>query len=332
MSYVPVVDISRYQGTMLFPVAVSKGVRGWIVRATHGRTVDLRLQEYVDGLRAAGVPDTDVGFYTFVNPSRCDAVSAGRSFVDAVLHARGNVDTFYMLDVENYTDPSNLGSLPILQGDAFIEYLEVLVETIQSLAPQARIVLYSNAAYWDVWLGENHSLSRFDIIVPRYLNYKPGAPTPPVDPGLWDEWAFGQNKRPQVPAGWVGWDGWQFSAGYNRMGHVYGASSMDLDLNIVDSDAWSEWTKPAPVWGNPDVVFVEDDMAQLAPELHRFRGFKNVFLFANNTYTHLTNDSTARLRAAGVVDVVLDAHPQGLKSALAKAGLQWADLIVQEGE
>lgn len=328
---VPVVDISRYQGMFLFDRAVAKGIQGWIVRATHGRTVDARLGEYVAGLRAAGVDDTQVGFYTFVNPSRCDAVTAATAFVQAVLDVRGNVDTFLMLDVEDYTSPTNLGSLPVLKGAAFVQYLVTFVDTLRALAPDARIVFYSNAAYWNAWLGE-HPFGGYPIVVPRYIKYSESAPKPPSDPGLWESWCMSQPKRPQVPVGWSDWDGWQFSAGYNGMGSVFGATSKDLDLNIVVPETWVWLTTPAPKFVNPDVVFVEDDMAQLAPELVRFKGYKNVFLFANNTYTHLTSVQTERLRAAGVPDVVLDAHAQGLKSAVSKAGLMWADLVVQEGE
>lgn len=327
--YVSVVDISRYQGTYNFKLGVEHGVQGWILRATHARTIDLRLNEYVQGLRAAGVPDSQVGFYTFVNPSRCDATTAARVFVDAVREARGDTDTFLMLDVENYTDKSNLGSLPILKGEDFADYLQELADAIHEYAPTARVVIYSNAAYWNTWVGRVHVLGGYDIIVPRYIHYSEYAPKPPKDPKGWAGWCMSQPKRPQVPYGFGGWRGWQFSAGFNGAGAFYGAQSKDLDLNIVDPVAWARWTAPTPEYVNPAVVFLEDDMAQLAPELVRFRGYKNVFLFADNTFTHLTEESTARYRAAGIPDVVLDAHPQGLKSALSKAGLQWADLVVE---
>lgn len=329
MDYVPVVDISRYQGTFMFDRAVAHGVQGFIVRATHGRTVDQRLGEYVQGLRDVGVADSHVGFYTFVNPSRCDPTTAAEVFVDAVRAVRGDVDTFLMLDVEDYTSPSNLGPLPILKGDEFVDYLWEMVRTIERVAPGARIVFYSNGAYWNHWVVSSE-FADYPIIVPRYINYRASAPKPPVDASLWDEWAFSQPKRPVWPNGWDDWDGWQFSAGFNSMGAALGAQSKDLDLNIVRGDAWSKWTTPVPKRVNPPAVFVEDDdMASLAPELVRFEGYKNVFLFANNTFTHLTDESTARLREAGVPDVVLDAHPQGVKSALVKAGLVWADLVVE---
>jgi hypothetical protein len=64
---------------------------------------------------------------------------------------------------------------------------------------------------------------------------------------MWGDWAFNVRKNvngPKTPSG-VEWSGWQFSAGFNGQGPVYGAESPDLDLNIIRAEKWNEWTSSA---------------------------------------------------------------------------------------
>ncbi|HRE02831.1 MAG TPA: hypothetical protein PLV68_16135, partial [Ilumatobacteraceae bacterium] len=80
-----------------------------------------------------------------------------------------------------------------------------------------------------------------DLICARYPWYSTtaaAANVPPVNAADWGDWLLARTtKRPQVPDGWDDWDGWQFSAGYNGRGPTYGATSADLDLNIVRPEA-----------------------------------------------------------------------------------------------
>jgi len=68
-----------------------------------------------------------------------------------------------------------------------------------------------------------------------------------IDPAGWEAWAWKHGSTgPKSPMG-APWAGWQFSAGYNRQGGRYGTQGTDLDLNIVDLDAWRRWTNQAVV-------------------------------------------------------------------------------------
>ena len=66
----------------------------------------------------------------------------------------------------------------------------------------------------------------------------------------------------------------------------------------------------------------EDEMP---PVRVRFQGFKNVFLFTSGGYTHLTEVLSPYFERFPLV--VSDAHPQGLKCALAQSGLEHTDLV-----
>lgn len=242
MSYVPVVDISKHQGHVDFRLMRSRNVAGVIIRAAHATVVDTRLNEYTRDALAAGYTTRDLGFYTFVNPSRATAVAHAITIRDAVAVALGTADTFFMLDVEDY-ETNDLGKLPALRGPAFAAWLRTLVVALEGYGiPRRRIVFYSNAAYWNPHVGDS-SFGEHGIIVARY----PTTTTPPADASQWASWVlgkFGTTRPPGVPRGWATWDGWQFSAGGNRAGVIYGASSGDLDLNIVRADAWTAWTSP----------------------------------------------------------------------------------------
>jgi len=78
---------------------------------------------------------------------------------------------------------------------------------------------------------------------------------------------------------------------------------------------------PIPPY-NPD----PDDEDEMAVQLRvRFEGYKNVFLYEYNTFTHLTGRSDGKYQ--NVPLEVWDAHPQGMKGAIAKAGLEMEDMI-----
>lgn len=323
---IPVVDVSRYQGKIRWRTMIDAGVKGFILRATHALAKDVRLDEYVSGLRAEGFDMSQVGFYTFCNPSRASAQDSAKFLIETLVKSFGSTDTFVMMDVENYEQDA--GQLPVIRGERFGRWLQDFVQVLHDLAPGLRVVFYSNAAYWDTWV-QVPWFNTYDIIVPRYLEYKENGIQPPRDPALWEGWAFSYKARPIQPRAWDRSDGWQFSAGWNRMGGTYGVQSRDLDLNVVDADAWSRWTMPKPVYVNPPTELVEDSVLEdvMKPEIHRFAGYTNQFLFAYGQYTHLTGVTAERYGAAGFPKVLLDAHPQGIRAALAQSGLMWSDLV-----
>jgi hypothetical protein len=248
--YVPVVDISRHQGAVDFVAMRAKGVAGLIFRSNHATVEDVRFAEYVAGARAAGFADADLGAYTFCNPKRATGEQSAVAMVQSVRRVFGHTRLILMLDVESYTAEPG-GDLPVLSGAPFAAWLRAHLAALRSLAPDATIIGYTNAAYWNSPAGPRDAdlAAELDWIVPRYPVYSTlGYARHPLPPDVsgWATWAFARASGPFAPAGADGWEGWQFSAGFNRQGPVYGCSSSDLDLNIVREDAWRRWTAPPP--------------------------------------------------------------------------------------
>ena len=203
-------------------------MRGIIFRATHGFTEDARLDRYVTDAKAAGYTDDDIGFDVFCNPKRGPGFESGVGFVHTVRVHLGHVNTFYMADVESYTNES--GSFPALGPAEYARRLRGFIRGINVSAPNRPVLIYTNAAYWDPYVGDT-TFGGYDIIVARYPFYTITSPVPPADASKWAGWILSvTTKRPQVPRGWDGWDGWQFSAGFNRSGAAFGCESCDLDF------------------------------------------------------------------------------------------------------
>lgn len=265
-AFVPVVDISKHQGDIDFATMKSRGVEGLIVRACHGPVRDPRLDEYVHGTSAVGV--APAGLYEFVNPKRGTPEACADAFVEI---ARSVVDldrTFLMLDVENYVaEPPDPGSG--LSHEEFSAWLWAHLHRLRELTT-APIIGYSNASLWATYVDDRDLAAELEWIAARFPVWPPASalqaakngvtseldawiaasPKPP-DPTGWSDFANTHGPTgPKPPLGAAGWQGWQFSAGYNRQGASYGCSSIDLDLNIVRPDAWARWQSsaaPAPV-------------------------------------------------------------------------------------
>lgn len=248
--WVPVVDISHWQGDYDFVKARQEAVEGFILRVCHGDELDTRLPEYYKAARAAGYQENDIGFYQFINPKRGTAKDTATIAADYIKQVTGRTNVLYMLDVENYVHfTPNKGEGAISQ-QAFATYLREHWAEFARVMPGCRVIAYANRSFWNGPIGPNDATLAGDLdwMVPRYpvysfeeyeqVGYPPGT-------DLWDEWAFQfTNELPQAPIGVTEWAGWQFSAGYNRQGQRYGASSRDLDLNIVRREYWEAWKVP----------------------------------------------------------------------------------------
>lgn len=257
-TYVPVVDISEHQGIVDFSVMRSLGVQGLIIRTNHAQTVDKRCGRYVMDARVAGWRDDQLGAYTFCNPKRATGAASGKAFVDTVRAVFGRTDILLMLDIESYERESGAG--PVLKGAPFAAWIREHIATVVELAPDCTLIGYSNASFWNVWVGDQQLAASLEWIVPRYpIHSPPGYASNPLPaPMGWDEWAWRVGPKGPIPPSGVPWAGWQFSAGYNAQGAVYGCQSSDLDLNIVRASAWERWTQP-PVPPTPPVPLPPSD-------------------------------------------------------------------------
>lgn len=258
VTWAPITDVSEHQGAIDFAKMRSRGVVGVIIRATNGTRVDRRVDEHYAGALAGGFQPHQIGFYSFLNPKRGGATYTAEVTAQVIRGITGRTDVLYMLDVESYRrEHPNPGSITIA-GAEWAAYVRRHRDAFVSVMPGARAIGYTNQAYWNGSEGpRDDELAReLDWIVPRYPVHSVAAyerEGRPGDPATWSEWAFAQAPGPFPPRGARGWQGWQFSADFNRQGPRYGCESADLDLNIVDAAAWQRWTTPT-----------EDDMTPLA--------------------------------------------------------------------
>ena len=141
----------------------------------------------------------------------------------------------------------------------------------------AEPLIYTGAAYWDDHVarpvaGDDEGALDACLARPGPLRPDPGPlprlPTQRADAGR-TRGVGRLGLRPRSagarpsPSGCRGpWAGWQFSAGFNGQGPTYGASSTDIDLNIITEDAWARWTTGAAPAAR---------RAHLAPDIRRRR-------------------------------------------------------------
>lgn len=255
--WVRIIDVAKHQAPVDFVKMKATGVDGVILRVSHGDQIDPQFAAFYPAAKA--VFGDNVAGYTFINPKRCDAQTAARVWVQEVERIVGHTDFGFMLDCEWYAGQSPAGPELAPAGNA--TYIRGVRDGVRRLAPKARLFAYSSNSYWAGYVKDATLAGEFEWIVPRYPVYPPANVTDPArggspakldawlasapqvtGPAGWDAWAFLQAPDgPRPPAGGQ-WSGWQFSAGYNRQGHTYGVSSGDVDLNIVDADAWARWT------------------------------------------------------------------------------------------
>lgn len=286
--WVPVVDVSEHQGDIDFRTMRDRGVRGLVLRACHGLDVDDRVHAYYAGARAAGYEANEIGFYPFLNPKRGDARSCAEVLCKAALAAAdGDPIPFTMIDVESYlSEPPRKGQLewpagPVHQA-GYAQWIRDHQAVTAEILPASHRIGYTNAAYWNPNVGDPALAGSLDWFVPRYVVYTPVGyilhPLPEHAAG-WPDWCaywLRRGKAPLPPEG-AEWAAWQFSAGWNRQGARYGASSTHLDLNIVRAEDWARWTSPLelpPIITNPPTLSEEDDMPA---KLIKVRGDAAVF-------------------------------------------------------
>lgn len=259
-TYVPIVDISHHQGRVDFTTMKRQGVRGLILRISNGDTLDKRAGEYYPAAVAAGFDPSDLLWYVFVNPKRCTAARCVEASVEYVRSTTGRDDTAIMWDFEHFDREAGTRGPGLIRGAEYANYARSLMAGTERLAPGWRQFAYSNAAFWDHWVGSHGDdiVERLDWIVPRYPVHSTNGyaryPLPGVDG--WPEWAFARAPGP-LPPRRADWEGWQFSADHNGQGPVYGCQSSALDLNIVDAAAWERWTNTTAT-RPPEIIDPED--------------------------------------------------------------------------
>lgn len=275
---VQIIDVSEHQGVIDFAVMKAKGVDGVIIRACHGLTRDKRLT--VNSQNARRVFGPNVAYYEFCNPKRGSARACADYFVD-VVHGVDPDAHGFMADVEQYgkESPSVGVSLPAPQYAAWLEdHFARLIPAVDD-----GLFGYTNRAYWNGDNGVDHGVfsSVPAAMVPawigaRYPLYSEEAYQrkgyPPL-PAEWERYAYSLARGPVMPTGAFE-VGWQFSAGWNRQGPVYGCQSTDLDLNLVRRSWWLRLTGQTASPPRPDTAPTPPIVVTKPEELSMFAGWR----------------------------------------------------------
>lgn len=278
---IPFVDVSRHQGRIDWDVLAASGVPGVIIRAGNGQTKDVLVDRNMAEARRVGLLRSA---YWFCNPKAATS-GAGQGRLLAAAHSLYGCEMPPMWDAESYT--AEAGPNPVLAGAPAARWLADMVHSVD--ADSGRFSLgYTGASYWnsamcpgrfdialgrftDQWRADLDFLHAHDFILARY----PGQHRVPpvvgrvvdnlprgVDPQAWDDVALATGKEPPPLSGRTRtWDAWQWSAGGNAQGPVYGCQSSDLDLNICRTEAWARWTSVTPAPSPPAPIPGDDDMA-----------------------------------------------------------------------
>lgn len=233
--FVPVVDVSKWQGLIDWQKLASTGVEGAIVRAGNGREPgpDPRFEENVAGAVAAGL---DVGSYYWIRPDADETPEEqARTWLDYV---DGFDVRFLMVDVE-WQDVE-------LGPEATSSWLRRFLGALTEAGWSRPVLAYSNGYYWNEYVRDVELAGRLDFVLAAYPH---GETTAPADPADWYSWATSGRSRPVLPVGATSWQGWQFTA--SLPGAVFGVASAGLDGNLVRRLSWELWTAdvdaPTPV-------------------------------------------------------------------------------------
>ena len=155
-AFVPVVDVSKWQGKTDFEKLAATGVRGVIARAGNGKKPgrDERFAEYVSGAHAAGLP---VGSYYWLRPWDSTPAETADAWLAEIEDAGAELVRFLMLDIE-----WNEIELGPEKTSAWIR--ELLVELRKRTSKP--IIGYSSAAYWNPNVGDDELAASIEWIVP----------------------------------------------------------------------------------------------------------------------------------------------------------------------
>lgn len=241
----PLIDVSEHQGLIDFQTCAAAGVPLAIPRAGINGRLDVHFDRNVAGFHSVDI--VVPAAYWFINPkSQYDATAQGN--LARIACGRWGIRTM-MLDAEWYANEG--GPNPVIKGQPYVDFCRRFIDALDEVTP----IIYTSASFWDDYSvdpstrirAEFADLAALDTIIADYrwqpcsTCHDPIADS--VHPSEWADQVFGHTSRlPSLPRGWDGTiEGWQFSAGGNAQGPVYGMKSGDLDLNIADPAAVARW-------------------------------------------------------------------------------------------
>jgi len=226
-------DVSHWQGVINWQTMYGQGVRFAFIKATQGDGDFQDPDHFVNTVnaQAAGILTAPYHFYV-----EGDSPAGQAQFLKD--HSQpGQLPP--MLDVEKpplgqvvnmiwtgETPREKVGRalLNYLTGDGNAANVKATVLAMEGLFGRKPLI-YSNLDSWKNWLkGDKSWAGNYPFFIAGYWYSK------------WYEWLIGylNDKNPVLPAPFVTWKFWQFTA--YAPGAKFGASSASLDLNFYNGD------------------------------------------------------------------------------------------------
>ncbi len=167
----PGIDVSHYQGRVVWPSVKSAGVRYVYVKATDGITyTDPRYAENVAALQSLDVP---YGAYHFFEPQD-DPIAQAKHYLSKVDTTKASLPPVLDVEITRQLKPEQIRS----RVKQWLDYVEK--ET------GCRPMLYTYGAFWDENLGAE--FSRYPLWLADY------AATPTLPEGV-EAWRFWQHSE-----------------------------------------------------------------------------------------------------------------------------------------
>ena len=227
MEWMTAIDVSQYQGNILWKKVKEAGIDFAYIRSNAGLNEDDLLTQNCRRARNNGIP---FGLYVYIKPEE-NVVAQMRMVLDN--HKKHGATLVPQIDIEH-------------DGGAKPKILKKIVRTCIKMATDELgkpPVIYTYAVFWNAHVNMRFGVSHCPLWVARYVYYSDvefkDNPVP-KDPTKWKVYAFSSKKTPPLVKGWKKWDVWQFAANHNHAGKKFGMSSAHLDLNIVKKASYSK--------------------------------------------------------------------------------------------
>ncbi|MHA2086204.1 MAG: glycoside hydrolase family 25 protein [Candidatus Thorarchaeota archaeon] len=249
--YPKLIDISHWQGDMNWVKTASSDAKGVIIRAgSINYTTGVPYADYKLEQNAEGAEEhMDImGFYWFWRANQ-DPIVQAQYFANLIRYKKQNLAPVADVEASN-------GIGPYLLADRLKKFLDEVERQLT-----VRPIIYTRASFWNVATTKPPWALNYDLWCARYHT------------ALTSPWSDGRFKCYPWAANVDNWKLWQWSADGNGMGHTYGASSPDIDINYFNGtdEELRQWAglTPIPV---PDTVEIDREVA-----LAMYNELKKVF-------------------------------------------------------
>lgn len=163
-----------------------------------------------------------------------DPITQATQAFEAFEYATGNQDpTPWVIDVEEFW-PNNTGTEPM--GIELVQHWLTTFRSTLAAMGATNVALYTRKTWWDPHV--NLLWGDIPMFTAHWIRQEV-----PENAATWEHWAWlNMPDGPWTPSQWPNADVWQFAAVGSAYGTKIGASSADLDCNLMSISLWERLT------------------------------------------------------------------------------------------